>query len=529
MRWILSLLFLIFPTSAFAQSATWTGPTRSGALENLVDTLENSERHGLQSADYYSDELARADASIASADIDRLAEIAFRNFAEDLLTGRLDPRSIERQWPFQARQGDIDAAFQTALSTGDVADALARFEPQMSAYQALIAERLFWLKQADGDWPAIVTARDHMELGDSGIDVDALRRRLVQLGRLQPVSSIVSVDSILFDFEMLELTPDFDIAMQVAVRNVQQLARIHPDGIVGPGTLAWLNRTPSHRADVLRANLERLRWLPDDFGTRHIVVNIPDFTLQVVEDGETVRRHDVIVGRVSRPSPVLSATLEYLIVNPWWETPYRLAVNDELPLFRRDPSAVARLGFQILDGDGQVVDASTIDWTTVSASNFPYRLRQAPGPLNALGVVKLIFPNSHSTFLHDTPGRARFEEMPRALSSGCVRVRDAVELAQWATEAGTTEAVEVSSLVETRRETRLNMREEIRVHFLYFTAFLDANGSVRMVHDLYDKDPIIIEAMDRSYEDDQTRRTRARPDIRYAAGASDRFIGDCPA
>ncbi|WP_394693847.1 murein L,D-transpeptidase [Hyphobacterium sp.] len=527
MRLVFILLVICLPSSAWAQSGQWTGPDRSGALESLVEVIADAGRHGLRPQDYHLNTLASADAAVASAAIDRLAEEAFRSFAQDLLTGRLDPHVIEQQWPFAARRGDVDAALARALETGDVAAVLAGFEPQTPAYQALIRERLFWLKQSDDDWPPVITSRDHLELGDSGADVDALRARLIQMGRLQPISPVVPIEAISTDFETIDATPGFDAEVQTAVRNVQMLARIHPDGIAGPATLAWINRTPSQRAETLRANLERLRWLPDDFGARHIAVNVPDFTLQVVEEGQVVRRHDVIVGRVSRPTPVLSATLAYMVVNPWWETPHRLAVNDELPLFRRDPDAVARLGFQILDRDGQVVDAATIDWTTVSAATFPYRLRQAPGPLNALGVVKLIFPNPHSTFLHDTPGRQRFDEMPRALSSGCVRVRDAVELAQWVADASLTEPADIAALVETRQETRLDVDTEIRVHFLYFTAFLDADASVRMVHDLYDKDPTILMAMDRSHENDQTRHSRPRPDGLHSARAGVGSGGDC--
>lgn len=520
MRLVFIFLFVLLTPVTWAQSGQWTGPDRSGALESLVAVIADAGRHGLRPEDYSLAALASAEASLVSAETDRLAEAAFRDFALDLLTGRLDPHAIERQWPFEYRQRDVDAALARALSTGDVAAVLAGFEPQTPAYQVLIRERLFWLKQSGSDWPQVTTTRDHMELGDAGADVDALRARLVQMGRLQPMSPIVPIEAIHSDFVSIDGTPHFDSEMQTAVRNVQTLARIHPDGIAGPRTLAWINRTPVQRADTLRANLERLRWLPDEFGARHIVVNVPDFTLQVVEAGQAVRHHDVIVGRVSRPTPVLSARLAYMVVNPWWETPHRLAVNDELPLFRRDPNAVARLGFQILDRDGNVVDASTIDWTTVSSAAFPYRLRQAPGPLNALGVVKLIFPNPHSTFLHDTPGRQRFDEMPRALSSGCVRVRDAVALAQWAADASLPEPVDIAALVETGRETRLDADADIHVHFLYLTAFVSADGSVRMVHDLYGKDPAVILAMDRSYEDDQTRN-------RDSASAGDGSDGDC--
>lgn len=517
------------PVTAWAQSSVFTGPDRSGALESLLSVLADADRHGLRPEDYHFEALAEADQVMASADIDRIAENSFRNFAGDLLTGRIDPLLVERNWPFAPRSGDIDASLARALESGDVAGELAGFEPQTPAYQTLIQARLFWLKQQEADWPPVTTSRDHMELGDSGGDVRALRARLVQLGRLRPFSPVQPVGAIAFDFAPPVMTPEYDAEVETAVRTVQQLARLRPDGIAGIATLEWLNRTPRQRADTLRANLERLRWLPDDFGVRHIVVNVPDFTLQVVENGVTVRRHDVIVGRVSRPSPLLSAVLEYLIVNPWWETPHNLAVNDELPLFQRDPGAVARLGFQILDRSGNIVDASTIDWTTVSAASFPYRLRQAPGPLNALGVVKLIFPNPHSTFLHDTPGRARFNELPRALSSGCVRVRNAAALAQWVADSGAQEALDIVALVENRRETRINISEEILVHFIYLTAFTDGDTSVRMVHDLYSRDYSIIEAMDLSHEDDPTRNTRARPDGHHAAGAGGGHVGDCPA
>lgn len=529
MRPFFCLLFLLIPATVWAQSPAFTGPARSDALTSLVDVIADADRHGLRREDYHFEILATADPRIASAEIDRLAENAFRNIARDLLTGRINPLSVDRNWPFAPRSGDIDGALMRALDSGDVTGELARFEPQTPAYEALIRARLFWLKQADENWPPVITARDHIEAGDSGADVRALRVRLVQLGRLRPFSPVRPVDTIEFSFVPPEMAPDFDAEVETAVRNVQQQARLRPDGIAGSATLDWLNRTPGQRAGTLRANLERLRWLPDDFGARHIVVNVPDFTLQAVENGNTVRRHDVIVGRVSRPSPVLSAELAYLVVNPWWETPHSLAVNDELPLFRRDPGAVARLGFQVLARDGTVVDASTIDWTTVSAAGFPYRLRQAPGPLNALGVVKLIFPNPHSTFLHDTPGRERFNELPRALSSGCVRVRDAVALAQWAVSTGGPDMADIAAIVAGRRETRIDIGEEIRVHFLYLTAFPDENASVRMVHDLYAKDPSILEAMDRSYEDDPTRNTRARPGTDVTTGAGGGHVGDCPA
>ncbi|PIW28223.1 MAG: hypothetical protein COW29_09795, partial [Rhodobacterales bacterium CG15_BIG_FIL_POST_REV_8_21_14_020_59_13] len=202
------LLFLLVPATVWAQSPAFTGPDRSGALDSLLSVLADADRHGLRPEDYHFEALAEADQVMDSAEIDRIAENSFRNFAGDLLTGRIDPLSVERNWPFAPRSGDIDASLARALESGDVAGELAGFEPQTPAYQALIRERLFWLKQAEDVWPPVTTARHHMEPGDSGPDVRALRARLVQLGRLRPFSPAVPVDSIAFDFMPAAMPPE---------------------------------------------------------------------------------------------------------------------------------------------------------------------------------------------------------------------------------------------------------------------------------------------------------------------------------
>jgi murein L,D-transpeptidase YcbB/YkuD len=518
------------PDANPAPIPAWTGPDRNDAFESLIAALEEAERHGLRRTDYSYDALSEIDPDVVSDTADALASRVFRDYAEDLLTGRINPLSVEPNWPYPPRNWNIDAALDEAMRSGEVAAMLDSLAPQTDAYRALQRELLRWLKADDNDWPAIETSRDHMERGESGTDVRALRARLVQLGWLRPFTPVSELPDNLFTFEGLTAAPDFDAPLEAALQAAQRSARLSPDGVAGPETLAWLNRTPSDRIDTLRANLERHRWLPDDLGDVHIVANVPDFTLQVVVNGRTVRRHDVIVGRVSRPTPTLTAYMAYMIINPWWETPHSLAVRDELPLFRRDPGAVSRLGFQVLDRDGNVVDASTIDWATVSASSFPYRLRQAPGPLNALGVVKFIFPNPHSTFLHDTPGRQRFDEIPRALSSGCVRVRDAQELADWIERFTVVEEDRppIAELIASGHERRIEFAADIRVHFLYFTAFPEGTSSVRMVRDLYHKDHRIIEAL--GVRDETAEIPARRPDVdhSHASQPGVGYGGGCP-
>jgi len=198
-----------------------------------------------------------------------------------------------------------------------------------------------------------------------------------------------------------------------------------------------------------------------------------------------------------RQTPVFSDKIEYIIFNPWWETPYSLARADKLPLFRRDPGAVQRLGFQVLDRSGNIVDPSTIDWNTVSSASFPYRLRQAPGPQNALGQVKIIFPNKYNVYLHDTPTRDLFARSQRAFSSGCLRAQDPIDLSEWLLEnTPGWDRKRIDKAVASGKETRVDLAASVPVHVLYYTAVSDGSGGVRYLDDIYERDARVLAGLE---------------------------------
>ena len=193
--------------------------------------------------------------------------------------------------------------------------------------------------------------------------------------------------------------------------------------------------------------------------------------------------------------------IEYVVLNPWWETPYSLASKDKLPLFKRDPGAVQRLGFQVLDKAGQVVDAATIDWNSIPEGTMPYRLRQAPGVTNALGQVKIIFPNVHNVYLHDTPDRGLFARRQRAFSSGCIRTQNPLDLTAWLlTETPGWDRARIDAAVDSKRETRVDLAVKVPVHVLYMTAISDAAG-VRFVDDIYDRDAAVLAGLKQKADD----------------------------
>lgn len=257
------------------------------------------------------------------------------------------------------------------------------------------------------------------------------------------------------------------------------------------------SRDTAKKIDQLRVNLERWRWLPDDLGTRHIKANIPEFKLVAVENGEVAREHKIIVGKVLRKTPVFSSAIEYLVLNPWWETPPHLARADKLPVFRKDPGAVRRMGFTVLDREGQRVDPRNINWHEVSPSAFPFRLRQAPGELNALGKIKIMFPNRHNVYLHDTPTRDLFDKTTRLFSSGCMRTENPVELAKWLLQgSGTWEGDALDKAIATGKVQNISLAGKVPVHVLYFTVVDGEEGGVQFLADVYGRDKAVLDRLE---------------------------------
>jgi murein L,D-transpeptidase YcbB/YkuD len=453
----------------------WQSETR---FAHLLEALEGLQSHGLNPADYYLHALSRL--QNAPAEREQLATKAWLLAAQHLAYGRLHLTEREADWRAGREFVDLQAHLHRAVATGTVASSLDDLAPRNSEYRELMAE-LDRLRDEPQGQAILLPDGPSLRKGDSGFQVELLKARLAQLGY--------------FVNGMTEAKCGDDLAQ--AVETFQWDAGLEPDGIVGPATRAILNLSTSRKIDRLRINLERLRWLPGDLGQRHVRVNIAGFEVSAYADSERVQTHRAIVGRLERQTPVFSDHIEYIVFNPWWETPASLARNDELPLFRRDPDAVKRLGFQVLDRDGNVVDPNTIDWNEVPYSPFPYRLRQAPGPLNALGQVKIIFPNRHNVYLHDTPKRQLFSRSKRTFSSGCIRVQGVLDLVRWLlNDPERWGPDQVQAVVASGKERVVRLDEHLPVHILYLTATTTPDGMVRYLPDVYERDEAVLAALE---------------------------------
>jgi len=465
--------------------------TRREALQELRAAVVDAETHGLDPNDYHRPELERLlerrslDAQ-ERVDLDLLATDALVRLVYHLVFGKVDPERLDPQWNL-AREIDGEQAalaIRATIESPSVLIAVARFAPQHPAYARLRGALIRYREISARGGFELVPRGAKLEQGSEGPRVGALRRRLAAEGDLAREEAEGE---------------SFDAALAAALRRAQTRFGLEPDGVVGPATLAALNVSGRERVDQIRLNLERARWVLHAVEGRLVLVDIPGFHLHLFENGDdwTTR---VIVGRPYRRTPVFRSTIRYLVLNPTWTVPPTIFAEDMIPALRKDPGTLAKKQLRVIDAQGREVDAREIDWSTVTRRNFPYQLRQDPGPQNPLGRIKFMFPNAYSVYLHDTPARELFARAERAASSGCIRVEDPLTLAVglladpevWSREA-------LEGAIATGVTRTVNLREPVPVILMYWTVDVDADGSVQFRPDLYHRDAAVLRALDEDF------------------------------
>lgn len=461
----------------------------TAAAADLLTALAEAEQEGLRSADYQPDRLRKrldalgqgaAAGETGLAELDLLLTDTFLTYGSHLLAGRLPPRKVDPDWAIKPRSRDLAAVLQQALGQGNVQTALQDLRPQSKGY-ARLREALHRYRevQATGGWPTVTTG---LKLGARGPRVQALRARLQASGDLSDNSSEAV----------------FDQTVAEAVRRFQRRHGLSETGVVNAATQTALNVSVAQRIRQVELNLERWRWLPEDFGAhaRYILVNIPSFKMKVIEDGKRVIESNVVVGREERQTPAFTADMAYLVLSPKWYVPRNIAVKDKLPQLKRNSKALARQNIRVYNSAGKEINPSSVNWRAVSANNFNYQLRQDAGPRNALGGIKFMFPNPYSIYLHDTPTRNLFSRSQRTFSSGCIRISNPVELAQYLLKhdpkwtKGRIKSASVSG-----KQRVVNLPETVPVYLTYWTAWVDEEGQLNFRNDIYRRDQPMVRAL----------------------------------
>lgn len=467
--------------------------------DSLINVIREADREGLKPDDYH---LANIQSLLVEVrkdevegnllhpeklvDLDLLLTDAYLIYASHLLAGRVNPETIHTEWIAYNRTEDLANILQTALESNQIQESLRRLPPSHTGYERM-REALFQYRiiARAGGWP-LVPFGPILRKGDREVRVGILRSRLAISGDLDsPFAS----------------RPDlFDDYVEDAVLRFQERHGLKTDGIVGPETLAALNVPVEERIRMLEINMERWRWIPHDLGERHILVNLARFELSVVEENQQIMSMRVVVGRPARSTPVFSAPMEYLVFNPYWHIPTKIAVEDILPKVLKDPDHLKRQKIKVFQGwddKAPEIESKTVNWSQLNSNNFIYKLRQEPGPQNALGRIKFMFPNEFSVYLHDTPARGLFKRTKRDFSAGCIRIAKPIELAEYLLRDNIDwPSDKILQTISSGERKIVRLSNSIPVHLLYLTSWVGIDGKVYFFSDVYERDKAMMSALD---------------------------------
>lgn len=465
--------------------------------EQLRKALADSYDDGLDPADYHLPLLEKLSKQVSEtgatpalrAQYDILLTEALLRLAYHLSFGKVDPETFDAQWNYGRTMESTDVAreVEQALAAQDVYQRVAALKPTHPMYVNLKRELARFRAVAASDIPATIPAGPSLKPGMSDARVSLIRKRLIASGDL---SASETSDS-----------TEYDPPLASAVQSFQQRMGLEGDGVLGPGTVAELNVPTADRIRQLRVNLDRGRVLLRDLPESFVVVNIAGFTVYLVRGDHIVWNARVQVGKPYRRTPIFRSNISYLVLNPTWTVPPGIIANDILPAARRDPEAITRKGLRVLDANGREVDPHSVDWSRFKGGNIPYTLRQDPGPKNALGRVKLMFPNPYLVYLHDTPSQTLFDRSERTFSSGCVRVERVLELTElvlddrehWNQSA-------IARVLDTGETRNITLKKPIPVLLTYWTAWVDPKGRTNFRHDVYGQDAQWAKALDSEFK-----------------------------
>lgn len=258
---------------------------------------------------------------------------------------------------------------------------------------------------------------------------------------------------------------------------------------------------PSKRA-LIAANLERWRWLPQELGEKHILVNQPAYEVYIFNKGRIVDERRVIIGKTEHASPQFSDTMTYVEFNPEWNIPQSIAVNEYVPKLLKNPNYLRSRGYTLYENwnhNAKELDARKVKWSKIDREDpkkFPYRIVQGEGPRNALGQVKFLFPNEHAIYLHDTPAKKLFNSKERAYSHGCIRIHNPLDFARKIFElSGGISPSKIDGVVEKGDRKQVNLKKPMPIHLAYFTTWVDDSGKLQTYKDVYARDPVIMAAL----------------------------------
>lgn len=478
------ILLRIYASTQYAP--LWSNPQQ---ILRFLQLISDADEDGLLVDDYHLSELREMmptanSSAVAQAEFDIVLTDSFARLAYHLRFGKANPHDLDPNWNFSRAliTSDPAAWLRGAIERDEIPSALEWLRPKIPPYQSLKAALQHYRKLSTlGNWP-IIPEGPTLKAGMDDPRVALVHARLAsKLG--QPVN--------------VHENNYFDQDLEHLVRKFQVRYGLFEDGFVGDRTRSAMNMSIADHIAQLRVNMERVRWLFRDIDDNYITVNIAAFQAAYINHGEVLWRARAVVGRAFRQTPIFKSTMTYMVFNPTWTIPPTILKQDALPAISKDLGYLTRKHLRVLTPAGVELDPLTIDWKRANNGHFPYQLRQDPGPHNALGRVKFIFPNPHFVYLHDTPSRELFGRAERTFSSGCIRIERSLELAQILLDANSDpRKAQVREFLDTQSPRKVKLKVPITVMLLYLTAFSEGDGTVHFRRDIYQRDKKVLDAID---------------------------------
>ena len=422
---------------------------RYGAARVLRERLTNAE-----DADSLKPDVPRM-----LAELDLVLSEGMARFASDLAQGAIDPEASGLDWRIPREQAPEEDVLASLASGRAPAEIVAALRPKSLHYQRFVQAygRYLELANRGAEWPQIPEGAS-VKAGETSPAVALLRQRLAASPDPQEAA-----------LAQRGTQPDlYDAQLEQALKHFQERHSIDADGALGPATVRELNLTLDERMKEMRLNMDRWRWLPHELGDRYVLVNVAGFELEVVEGGKAIEAMNVVVGQNNWRTPIFADTMEHVVVNPYWNVPKSIYDDEIAPAIARDPNYLA---------------ANNMERTENGL------VRQRPGDDNALGRFKFLFPNGDDIYLHDTPAKSLFSRTRRDFSHGCIRLERPRDLADLIVgKASSTSPEQIDAMLASGEEKWIKLDQPLPVYILYFTAWVQEDGTVRFHHDVYGRD-----------------------------------------
>ena len=398
-------------------------------------------------------------------------------YVQDAVRGRIDPNKISGYHDFKRKDVNLVGALKNVALSSNVKGYLESRSPQSADFQALKAELAKLRAETSGDDRVVIAEGTLLKPGQSNPELANIVKGIVKHG-----SDALKTDHSVA-IATYKDTPEYTPELVALVEAFQKENGLKPDGVVGKASIRKLvgGDSVADKIAKLEVALEQVRWLPVDLGARHVFINQPAFQVYYYEDGAEKFSMRTVVGSKSNQTYFFEDKVQTVEVNPYWGVPQSIIVNEMLPKLRNDPSYLDRMGYEVAVG-GRAVPSSSVNWYGSTAG---VSVRQPPSGDNALGELKILFPNSHAIYMHDTPSKSFFKKDMRALSHGCVRLAEPRKMA--AAVLGVSEE-EVGKEIAAGHNKALNVKADIPIYIAYFTAWPNKDGVVEYFDDVYDRD-----------------------------------------